>query len=90
MVATSAWRACTTHDNGKIRLRRRTPTRNTNGSGERAMRVSGTSMRSITTRATTSSTSCMAISGPNANSSWIERMSVLARLMTCPLWIRSQ
>ena len=55
-----------------------------------ATRVKVMSTVSITATAKKNSTTCMATSGPNAKSSWIDRMSVLARLMTWPDWVRSQ
>ena len=46
-----------------------------------ATRVKVMSTVSITTTAKKNSTTCIATSGPKAKSSWIDRMSVLARLM---------
>ena len=89
MVATSAWRACTTHERGKIRLRSRSPMKKTNGRGASATAVSPTSITTMTITAAINNTSCMAMSGPNANSNWIDRMSLLALEITCPDWVRS-
>ena len=90
IMATSAIRAWVTQVSGKTRLRILRPTYSTSGSGAMATRVSGSDRTSMAATPNTSSASCMATSGPNANSSWMERMSLLAREITWPVWVRSQ
>ena len=55
-----------------------------------ATRVKGSDRTTIAAVPMTSITIWVATSGANANSSWMERMSLLAREMTCPVWVRSQ
>ena len=90
IMATSAIRACVTHERGKTRLRSLSPTYSTSGSGAIATRVKGSDSATIAAVPITSSASCMATRGPNANSSWMERTSLLALEMTCPVWVLSQ
>ena len=90
IMATSAIRACVTQVRGKTLFRSRRPTYRTSGSGAIATSVRGSDSATIAAVPMTSSASCMATSGPNANSIWIERMSLLARDMTWPVWVLSQ
>ena len=90
IMATSAMRAWVTQLRGKTLSRSRTPTYSTSGSGAMATRVRGSDSTSIAANPMASSASCMATRGPKAKSSWIERMSLLAREMTCPVWVLSQ
>jgi hypothetical protein len=89
VVATSAVRACTIHEIGNIRSRMRTPTRYTNGSGSRATTASGTCTASMRPKANRKLTTCSTISGANVRNICTERMSELAREMSCPDCTRS-
>ena len=88
-MATSAMRPCVIHDSGNTRSRIRWPSTNTSGMVATASRVSGTWMLSMNPTASTKLSIESPASGPKASSSWIERMSELAREMTSPAAIRS-
>ena len=83
-------RAWVTQLSGNTRSRSRIPTHSTSGSGAIATSVNGSESHTMATTPMASITSCMAMIGANANSSWIERMSLLALEMTWPVWVRSQ
>ena len=90
IVARSAMRAWVTQLRGNTRFLRRMPTYRTSGRGAIATRVKGTDSTTIAAVPITSITSWVATTGAKANSNWIERMSLLAREITCPVWVRSQ
>jgi hypothetical protein len=90
IVATSAVRACTTHDSGKTRLRSAMPAKYTPGIVDSATSVSSTWMRNMNANAMRNVSADMSTSGPNASSSWIDRMSLFARLITWPDCVRSK
>ncbi len=83
-VVTSAARACTIHDSGNIWLRSRAPATYVSGITARATRVRPTWIDAISTTATAKLTSCRVSSGANVQNICTERMSELAREISCP------
>ena len=81
-VASSAMRACTTHDRGNTFCRSLSPDQYTPGMVDNATRVSPAWIDIMYAKASTNVRPDINTSGPNASSSWIERMSELAREMT--------
>ena len=83
-------RAWVTQLRGKTLFLMRMPTYSTGGRGAMATSVRGSDSTTIAAVPMTSITICVATRGAKANSSWMERMSLLAREITCPVWVRSQ
>ena len=85
IMATSAIRACVTQVSGKTLFRSRRPTYRTSGNGAIATSVRGQRQRHHRGRAHDQQRQLpWPRGGPNAKSSWMERMSLLAREMTLP------
>ena len=85
IVARSAIRAWVTQLRGNTRSRSRMPTYSTSGRGAMATRVNRSDSHTMAAVPMPSITIWVATSGANANSSWMERTSLLAREITCPV-----
>jgi hypothetical protein len=88
-VATSARRDWISHDTGNICFRMRTPTIHTNGIVDIVTNARGTLIDSISAKARMATLHCTRMLGANARYICTERMSELAREMSCPDCTRS-
>ena len=89
MVATSARRDWISQDTGNIDLRILTPTITTKGIVAMATKARGTLMESMKQNATTAMLHCTRMLGAKVRYICTERMSELAREMSCPDCTRS-